>query len=45
MFSYLQNASFHIKNVPLVPVLPKNGCKPPDNLDDVEGSVAFIERG
>lgn len=41
----LQNASFHIKNVPLVPVLPKNGCKPPDNLDDVEGSVAFIERG
>lgn len=43
--SSLQNASFHIKNVPLVPVLPKNGCKPPDNLDDVEGSVAFIERG
>nr|XP_023016256.1 PRADC1-like protein [Leptinotarsa decemlineata] len=39
------NSSFHIKNVPLIPVLPKNGCKPPDNLDDVEGNVAFIERG
>lgn len=39
------NASFHIKNVPLVPILPKNGCKPPDNLDDIEGNVAFIERG
>ncbi|XP_072386282.1 PRADC1-like protein [Diabrotica undecimpunctata] len=39
------NSSFHIKNVPLVPVLPKNGCKPPDNLDDIEGNVALIERG
>ncbi|KAG5878621.1 hypothetical protein JTB14_019524 [Gonioctena quinquepunctata] len=39
------NSSFHIKNVPLIPVLPKNGCKPPDNLDDIEGNVAFIERG
>ncbi|CAH1099809.1 unnamed protein product [Psylliodes chrysocephalus] len=39
------NASFHVKNVPLVPILPKNGCKPPDNLDDIEGNVALIERG
>ncbi|KAJ8981549.1 hypothetical protein NQ317_009808 [Molorchus minor] len=39
------NESFHIKNVPLVPVHPKYGCKPPDNLDDIEGNVAFIERG
>ncbi|XP_018580198.1 PRADC1-like protein [Anoplophora glabripennis] len=39
------NESFHVKNVPLVPVSPRYGCKPPDNLDDVEGNVAFIERG
>ncbi|CAH1119313.1 unnamed protein product [Phaedon cochleariae] len=39
------NTSFHIKNVPLVPILPLYGCKPPDNFDDIEGNVALIERG
>nr|CAI5861702.1 unnamed protein product [Callosobruchus analis] len=39
------NASFHVKNVPLVPILPKFGCKPPDNNVDIEGNVALIQRG
>ncbi|CAH1982012.1 unnamed protein product [Acanthoscelides obtectus] len=39
------NASFHVKNVPLVPILPKFGCKPPDNGEEIEGNVAFVQRG
>lgn len=39
------NESFHVENVALVPVIPKFGCEEPENRDDVEGNVAFIERG
>ncbi|CAH0559385.1 unnamed protein product [Brassicogethes aeneus] len=39
------NESFYIQNIPLVPIDPKFGCKPPNNLDDIEGNIAFIERG
>jgi hypothetical protein len=39
------NESFYIKNVPLVPIQPKFGCTTPDNIDNIEGNVALIERG
>lgn len=39
------NESFKFRNVPLVPIIPKFGCEPPTNSDDLIGSVALIERG
>jgi len=39
------NESFHIENVPLVPVQPIYCCDTPDNVEDIEGNVALIERG
>lgn len=39
------NASFHIQNVPLVPVEPEYCCDIPDNVEDIKGNVVLIERG
>lgn len=42
---HFQNESFHLKNVPLVPVVPNFACDTPANADDIEGNVALIQRG
>lgn len=39
------NESFNVKNIPLVPIFPQHGCETPHNSEDIEGNVAFIERG
>ncbi|KAJ3666275.1 hypothetical protein Zmor_001728 [Zophobas morio] len=39
------NESFYIEHVPLVPIQPKFGCTTPNNIEDIEGNVALIERG
>ncbi|XP_045460305.1 PRADC1-like protein [Harmonia axyridis] len=39
------NESFILKNTALVPVVPRFGCHKLENQKDVEGKVAFIERG
>lgn len=39
------NASFHAENVFLVPVQPMFCCSTPDNVNDLKGNVALIERG
>ncbi|KAL3280356.1 hypothetical protein HHI36_017845 [Cryptolaemus montrouzieri] len=39
------NESFMVKNAALVPVVPRYGCNEPENYDEIEGNVAFVERG
>ncbi|XP_017786881.1 PREDICTED: PRADC1-like protein [Nicrophorus vespilloides] len=39
------DSTFHMKNVPLVPVKPKFGCSALRNAHQIDGNVAFIERG
>lgn len=45
-FGALFNSSFKANHIALVPTIPFDGCTSDFvNADDIEGNVAFIERG
>ncbi|XP_077295136.1 PRADC1-like protein [Arctopsyche grandis] len=39
------NSSFLLKRAKLVPMDPIDGCTQPNNIDMIEGGVAFVQRG
>lgn len=41
----IQNGSVGGEFVPLVPVIPADGCGFADNAPDVKGNIALVERG